>query len=291
MKYPTSALFALCVAVWGSTWLAITFQLGEVAPEASVCYRFALSSALLFAWCGLRGQGVRFSARQHGALVLQGVLMFGVSYLFVYRAESLIVSGLVAVGFSLSPLVNMLLARLAFDVPMSARVALGALLGIAGIVVLFAPEFGALGADRRALEGAWYVALAVATSAAGSVIASRNARIGLPVWPALAWGMLYGSACSLLAVLASGKQLAFSSAPGYIASLLYLSVLGSVVAFSAYMVLLQRIGAARTGYLGVAVPVIALVLSTLFEGYVWRSQTWIGVILAVIGNIVVLRRR
>jgi drug/metabolite transporter (DMT)-like permease len=177
------------------------------------------------------------------------------------------------------------------DVPMSARVALGSLLGIAGIVVLFAPEFGALGADRPALEGAWYVALAVVTSAAGSVIASRNARIGLPVWPALAWGMLYGSACSLLAVLASGKQLAFSSAPGYIASLLYLSVLGSVVAFSAYMVLLQRIGAARTGYLGVAVPVIALVLSTLFEGYVWRSETWIGVILAVIGNIVVLRRQ
>jgi drug/metabolite transporter (DMT)-like permease len=291
MKHPTSALFALCVAIWGSTWLAITFQLGEVAPEASVCYRFALSSALLFAWCVLRGQSVRFSVRQHGALVLQGVLMFGVSYLFVYRAESLIVSGLVAVGFSLSPLVNMLLARLAFDVPMSARVALGSLLGIAGIVVLFAPEFGALGADRRTLEGAWYVVLAVVTSAAGSVIASRNGRIGLPVWPALAWGMLYGSACSLLAVLASGKQLAFSSTPGYIASLLYLSVLGSVVAFSAYMVLLQRIGAARTGYLGVAVPVIALVLSTLFEGYVWRSETWIGVGLAVIGNIVVLRRQ
>ena len=290
MTRSTPALFALCVAIWGSTWLAITFQLGEVAPEASVCYRFLLASLLLFAWCGLRGLNLRFSRRQHGALATQGVLMFGVSYLFVYRAEALIVSGLVAVGFSLSPLVNMLLARLAFSVPMSGRVAFGSLLGIAGIAVLFAPELDGLRTDRRALTGAWYTMLAVITSAAGSVVASRNARIGLPVWPALAWGMLYGSACSLVAVLATGQQLRFAWSADYVASLLYLSVLGSVVAFSAYLTLLQRIGAARTGYLGVAIPVLALLLSTLFEGYTWQVETWIGVALAVAGNVVVLRR-
>lgn len=299
---PTStiALFILCVAIWSSTWLAIrfqlgsfhhgTFQLGDIAAEVSVFYRFLLASLLVFTWCRLRGLNLRFSSRQHLALAFQGVLMFGVSYVFVYRAEVLIVSGLVAVGFSASPLVNMLLARVAFYVPMSGRVAFGSLLGIAGIVILFAPEFDALSIDRRALTGVWYTALAVVTSAAGSVVASRNARIGLPVWPALSWGMLYGSACSLLVVLLSGQSLRFTWSPDYIASLLYLSVLGSVVAFSAYLTLLQRIGAARTGYLGVAIPVLALVLSTLFENYIWRVETWIGVALAALGNVVVLRR-
>jgi len=295
MPASTTALFILCVAIWGSTWLAITFQLGEVTPEASVLYRFLLASLLVFAWCALRRLNLRFSRRQHLALAFQGVFMFGVSYLFVYRAEALIVSGLVAVGFSASPLVNMLFARLALRVPMSRRVALGSLLGIAGIAILFAPELGALefdalGVDRRALTGACYTALAVVTSAAGSVVASRNARIGLPVWPALSWGMLYGSMCTLLVVLLTGKSLRFEWSAHYVVSLLYLAMLGSVIAFAAYLTLLQRIGAARAGYIGVAIPVLALLLSTLFEGYAWRMQTWIGVALAIAGNVAVLRR-
>ena len=287
----TTALFALCVAIWGSTWFGITFQLGEVAPEASVFYRFLLASLLAFGWCRLRRLNLRFSRWQHFALAFQGALLFGVSYVFVYRAEALIVSGLVAVGFSVSPLLNMLFARLAFRVPMSWRVAIGSLLGMTGIAILFAPELDALSVDSRVLTGAWYTALAALTSAAGSVVASRNARIGLPLWPALSWGMLYGSMCSLLVVLLTGRSLSIAWSANYLASLLYLSVLGSVIAFAAYLTLLQRIGAARTGYIGVAVPVLALLLSTLFEGYTWRTETWIGVVLAIAGNVVVLRRR
>jgi len=290
MTGSTAALFLLCVAIWGSTWLAITFQLGQVAAEASVVYRFFLASALLFAWCRLRRLNLRLSLRQHLALVLQGVFMFGISYPCVYRAETLVVSGLVAVGFSTSPLVNMLLARLAFAVPMSRRVALGSLVGIAGIAFLFAPELGAVRADRGVVAGVWYTALAVVTSAAGSVVASRNLHLGLPVWPALAWGMLYGSCAALLVVLLAGESLGFEWSAPYIASLLYLSVLGSVIAFSAYLTLLHRIGAARAGYIGVAVPIVALLLSTLFEGYTWHTETWIGMALAIAGNVIVLRR-
>jgi drug/metabolite transporter (DMT)-like permease len=203
------ALFLLCVAIWGSTWIAITFQLGQVEPEASVFYRFLLASILLFAWCRLRGLKLRFGARQHLALALQGTLLFGVSYMFVYHAESLVVSGLVALGFSATPLVNMLGAKLAFGTPMSRRVAFGAVLGTVGILFVFAPEIAAVAGDDRTLRGACYTALAVLTSAAGSLAASRNARIGITVQQAMAWGMLYGSACSLLVILFSGKPLAF----------------------------------------------------------------------------------
>lgn len=284
------ALFLLCVAIWSSTWIAITFQLGRVEPEASVFYRFLLASILLFGWCRLRGLQLRFDVRQHLALAFQGTLMFGVSYLFVYRAETLVVSGLVALGFSATPLVNMLGARLAFRTPITRRIALGAGLGTIGILFVFAPEIATVSGDTRTLRGAWYTALAVLTSAAGSLSASRNARIGIRVEQAMAWGMLYGSACSLLATLLSGKSLGFEWSVPYLASLMYLAVFGSVIAFAAYLTLLHRIGPARTGYIGVAIPIVALVISALAEDFTWRWETCAGLVLAIAGNVIILRR-
>jgi len=283
-------LFAMCVGIWGSTWIAITYQLGSVAPEASVFYRFLLAAGILFAFCRWKGLSLRFGWRQHLALAAQGTLMFSLSYMFVYHAEALVVSGLVAVGFSASPLLNMLGVRLAFGTPVSRRVAAGALLGIAGIVLVFWPELGTLSADTAAVRGSLYTALGVLASAPGGVIASRNSSRGMPVWQALAMGMLYGAACSLLITLAAGKPLGFEWSVSYVASLVYLSLFGSVVAFAGYLTLLERIGAARAAYIGVMVPIVALVISALFESYAWRAQTWLGIALSMAGNVVILRR-
>ncbi len=171
-------LFLICGAIWGSTWIAITFQLGNVQPAASVFYRFLLAALILFAFCRSRRLNLRFGLRQHLALMLQGMLMFSLSYLCVYYAETLVVSGLVAMGFSASPLLNMLGVRIAYGTPMSWRVAFGALLGIAGIVLVFWPELGPLTADSRLVRGTLYTVAAVVTSAAGSVTPSAGFRCG-----------------------------------------------------------------------------------------------------------------
>jgi drug/metabolite transporter (DMT)-like permease len=290
MALSNLSLFLMCAAIWGSTWIAITFQLGNVHPAASVFYRFLLAALILFAFCRTRGRNLRFGPRQHGALALQGVLMFSLSYLGVYYAETMVVSGLVAMGFSASPLLNMLGVRIAYDTPMSWRVALGALLGIAGIAVVFGPELGPLAADSTLVRGALLTAFAVITSAAGSVIASRNAARGVAVWQAMAYAMLYGSLCSLLVALLSGQSLGFDWSSRYLASLLYLAIFGSVMAFAGYLTLLERIGAARAGYIGVMVPIVALLISYWFEGFAWRATTWIGIALSIAGNVVILRR-
>src|SRR6478735_4267663 len=133
-------LFLACIAIWGSTWLAITFQLGRVAPEASVSYRFLLAAALLFAYCLARRLPLRFDRRQHMWIALQGVLMFSVSYIFVYYAEQNVVSGLVAAGYSASPLLGMLGMRAFFATPMTLKIAAGSTLGILGITLVFLPE-------------------------------------------------------------------------------------------------------------------------------------------------------
>jgi len=286
----TLNLYLTCVLIWGSTWIAITFQLGNVAPETSVFYRFLLASLLLFAFCKARGLSLAFNARQHALMAMQGVLMFSVSYIMVYYAESYVVSGLVAVGYSASPLLNMLGVRLLYGTPMSLRVTLGALLGIAGIVLVFWPEFRTLAGDSKVVMGATYTALAVIISAVASTLVTRNTHNGLPVWQTMAWGMLYGSIASLLIILVSGKSLHFEWTLPYVGSLLYLTLFGSILAFAGYYTLLARIGAGRAGYIGVMVPVIALFISALFEGFRWHAATWAGIALSLAGNVIILRK-
>jgi len=283
-------LFAGCVLIWGSTWIAITFQLGKVAPEASVSYRFLLASLLLFAYCFARGLPLRYTMRQHAWIALCGALMYSVSYIFVYYAEAHVVSGLVAVGYSASPLLGMIGLRVFFGIPMTAKIAAGSLLGIAGIAMVFAPEFSRLrSGEGNTVLGATYTALAVIVSAFGSVVAQRNQRARLPLWQSMAWGMFYGALLSFAVTLLSGRSLDFEATPAYISSLLYLTVFGSVAAFAGYLTLLERIGAARAGYTGVMVPIVALVISAAFEGFRWHALTWAGIAVSVAGNVLVLR--
>ena len=136
----TLTVFAGCVAIWGTTWLAITYQLGSVAVEASVAYRFLLAAALLTAYCKLRRLPMSFTVAEHAVLALLGFLMYSIGYLFVYRAEMHVASGLVAVGYSASPLLAMFGMRIAFGHAMNVRMMVGALLGIAGVTLVYWPE-------------------------------------------------------------------------------------------------------------------------------------------------------
>ena len=282
-------LFAVCVLIWGSTWLAITFQLGTVAPEVSVGYRFIIASAALFAYCGLRGLKLRFTWRQHVDLILFGASMFCISYIFVYYAETYIVSGMVAVGYSAGPLLNMLMARAMFSTPMTTRVTVGALFGIAGIVCVFWHEFANLSVSRNAELGAILTMLSVVASSAGSMVATRIQKSGYSTWSSMAWGMLYGGVMALVIGVILGKPLSFEATFGYVGSLFYLAIFGSVITFACYLTLLARIGAARAAYIGVMVPIVALAVSFFFEKFAWGWLTTLGVALSLAGNIVILR--
>ena len=282
-------LFLVCVAIWGSTWLAIKFQLGRVAPEASVFYRFLLGSVLIFAYCLARRKPLRFPWREHLWLALLGVLMFSVSYICVYYAERFVVSGLVAVGYSASPLLGMLGMRLFFGTPMTRRVIAGSILGIVGIALVFKPEFSRLHGDSDTAVGALFTVLSVVIATLGSMVAHRNHEARIPLWQGMAWGMLYGSMFSLGVALALGRPLEFEFTAGYILSLVYLAVLGSIIAFGAFLTLIKRVGAARAGYIGVMVPIVALVVSAAFEGFQWHALTWLGIAISVAGNVIVLR--
>jgi len=286
----TLTLFAGCIAIWGTTWFAITYQLGVVPIEASVAYRFLLAAALIAAYCWMRRLPMRFNAAQHAALALFGLLMYSVGYLFVYRAQLHVVSGLVAVGYSTGPLLAMFGMRIAFGQPITARMTLGALLGIAGVAIVYAPELGSAGHRGSVAIGALFTAAAVLVTTLGNLAAHRNHQQKLTGWPTMAWSMGYGGLVSLAAALTFGDGLAFDWSPGYVISLLYLTVFGSILAFAGFLELLGRIGPARASYIGVMVPIVALVISALFENFSWHPLTVLGVAISVTGNVLVLRR-
>jgi drug/metabolite transporter (DMT)-like permease len=288
-QLPTWQLFAIAAAIWSTTWHAILYQLAHTTPEVGVALRFALAALVALAVALWRGERLRCSAREHRWLALQGVFMYSLSYLAVYHAELHVPSGLVAVGYSASPLVNGIGAWLLWRTPIGPRFVAGGVLCVAGVTLIFWPEFARVAAGDGAARGALFTLGAVLLSAVGSLAASRNAAHKLPFWPALGWGMAWGAALSSVVAWAGGASFAWPAPPSWWLSLAYLSVAGSVIAFACYLVLQQRVGPGAASTLGVMTPVIALGVSALFEGFLPVLQTWLGAALAVAGNALILR--
>jgi drug/metabolite transporter (DMT)-like permease len=283
-------LYVAAVLIWGSTWIAITFQLGKVPPEVSVAYRFALASLILLAWCRARGLRLAFPWRDHLWIALQGALLFGINYVCVYLAEGRISSGLVALIFSLMVFLNILGARIFFATPLNPIAVLGATIGVSGVALIFLPELGRSSDMGPRGVGIALALVATVSASLGNMVASRNQGRGLPVVQVNAFGMFYGALFVGLYALSIGQAFVFEGSTRYVLSLCYLALFGSVFAFGAYLTLIGRIGAERAGYAMVAIPIVALLISTVFEGLPWRRETLIGAGLCLAGNALVLRR-
>ena len=284
-------LYALTSLIWGSTWIAITFQLGAVAPEASIVYRFALAALVLGVFVLVRRLPMAYTWRQHGFIALQGAFLFSFNYILVYLAEQLLTSGLVAIVFSNIIIMNVLLGALFLGNPIRPRVVVGGLLGVAGLALVFSPELVGFDFSGGRASGLALSFVAVLSASVGNIISARNQRAGLPIVQTNALGMAYGTVLTLVIALLRGVDFSFEASPAYVSSLLYLAVFGSVIAFGSYLTLIGRMGVDRAGYIGVVFPLVALGLSTLFEGLAWNLPGLLGVLLVAAGNVLVLSRR
>lgn len=282
-------LFLLPSFIWGTTWLAIKFQLGTVAPEVSVGWRFALASLLLLGWCIVRGVPLRFSGGDHGRLALLGLLLFGVNYVLVYRSEQHLTSGLVSVLFAFLVFWNLLGARVFFGTPAPRAVLLGAILGVGGVALVFWPEVTSMRAGAARGVGIALAVAATAIASAGNLYSQRLFATGIAVVPGTGVAMGYAALAVLGYCAATRVPFSFDPRPGYVLSLAYLAVFGSVVAFVSFLTLLRRIGAGRSGYTAAVIPIVAMLASTVFEGYRWSAAALTGLALVIAGTVLVLR--
>jgi drug/metabolite transporter (DMT)-like permease len=224
-------------------------------------------------------------------MAAQGATFFGLNYVGVYVAERHVASGLVAVVFTTIVFMTPLGTRIAFGTPIAPRVVIGGGLGVVGVAMLFLPELRGASGDTRTLTGIGYAFGATVIAAVGNLVTLRLQREQVPVFTGTAWGMAYGALTAAVCAALAGAEWTFDARLPYVASLVYLVVLGSIVAFGAYFLLLRQVGPALASFVGVSTPVVAMLLSTLFEGYQWTGTAAIGVVLAISGNVIALRGR
>lgn len=284
-----TVLYITTVLIWGSTWLAIEFQLGVVEPEVSIVYRYLIASLLLFIYCKIKQLKLIFELKYHLWFAVLGVTLFCLNYILAYRAQIHITSALAAIAFSTMLWINIILSRLIFGTRAGRRVLIGAFLGIVGIVVIFAPQVREVSLSDSVFYGSMLALLGALVASIGNIVSQGAQNRTLPVVQSNAWGMLYGAMLTAIISVFRGQEFTFDATFTYIASLVYLAVFGSIVAFGAYLTLLGRIGAHKAGYATVMFPVVALILSLLFEGLRLDVTIVLGTALVLFGNVLVLK--
>jgi drug/metabolite transporter (DMT)-like permease len=290
----TIAAFILVTLIWGSTWLVIKDQISAVPPSWTVAYRFILAAVGMFALARLRGESLRIDRAGMGLAAVVGLFQFSGNFQFVYRAEHYLTSGIVAVLFALLMVPNALLSRLFLKAPIGWRFLAGSAVAIIGIGLLLlheyraAPVLSSAGMGGSVPIGIALTLAALLSASAANVLQATEAARRQPIVPLIAWSMAFGTLVNVIFSWTTSGPPIFDPRPQYLAGIAYLAIIGSVVTFPLYFGLIRTMGAGRAAYNGVAVPVVAMALSTLFEGYHWGALAIGGAVLAMVGLLIAL---
>lgn len=286
------APFLIVTFIWGSTWLVIRHQLGVVPANWSIAYRFAIAAVAMGIYARASGVSLRLATRDHGFAAVMGIALFGLNFNFVYRAEGYVASGLVALVFALLLVPNTLLALAFLRQGVSRPFLAGSAVAVSGLALLFWHELAASPAGPGAVAAGIGLTLAgVFCASIGNVMQATARAKTLPALTMLTWGMAYGAlADAAFAYMIAGPPV-FDFSLGYMLGLGYLGIVASAVAFPLYLGVIQAVGSGRAAYSSLLVPVQAMALSTIFEGYRWGLPAAAGVALVLGGLLLALRGR
>jgi drug/metabolite transporter (DMT)-like permease len=284
-------LFISTLICWSPTWYLIKFQFGVVDPLISIFYRFFIASIIVFIFLILSKKKISFNLHQHLSFLLLGVTLFSLNYIFFYLANTYLISGIVTIAFSTILIMNILGERIYFKIKSSKETLFAAGFGIVGILIIFGNELLNFKLEDKTHIGIILSFIATFWASTGNLIHQKNSKDKIPFVQSIAYGMLYGSIFTLIVAKFRGAELLFDDSFSYISSLLYLSIIGSVLAFYLYLKLLESIGSARAGYIGVIMPIIALIISTIFEGLQWTNNLIFGLPVLIFGCVLILKQK
>ena len=284
-------LFISTLLCWSPTWYLIKFQFGVVDPLISIFYRFFIASIIVFIFLILSKKKMSFNLHQHLSFLLLGVTLFSLNYIFFYLANTYLISGIVTIAFSTILIMNILGERIYFKIKSSKETLFAAGFGIVGILIIFGNELLNFRLEDKTHIGIILSFIATFWASTGNLIHQKNSKDKIPFIQSIAYGMLYGSLFTLIVAKFRGAEIIFDNSISYILSFLYLSIIGSVVAFYLYLKLLDNIGSARAGYIGVIMPIIALIISTIFEGLQWSNNLIFGLPVLIFGCVLILNQK
>lgn len=284
--------FIVCTLVWSSTWLVIRWQLGVVPPSWSVSYRFLIACVAMFAVARVSGGRLRLTPREHGLAAVYGIAQYALNYYCVYMGERTVTSGLVAVAFALLVVPNALFAWIFLKQGLSRAFLLGSAVAMIGLALLFWHEIAAAPAARGViLAGIGWSLAGVFFSSVANVMQANKQAGAIPAPTLIAWGMAWGSLFDCAVAYAMDGPPVLDPHPAYWVGTLYLALIGSALAFSCYFAVIRAIGPGRAAYTSVLSPVLAMLLSTIFERYRWSWEAGLGCALAIAGLVVALRAK
>ncbi|WP_394222191.1 DMT family transporter [Alteromonas gracilis] len=283
-----ATLFTLCCLIWGSTWIAITYQIGHTSETFAIALRYLLASACLGAYCIIRRLPLKLPAHVHVKMAAVGLFLYSLNYTLLYMAQAHIISALLALMSSCIIYINVVLRRWWLKEPIRKEVVVGATFGLLGIICLFVPEFSKVSMDAALATGLAIAFVSFFCASTGNVISERILTSGTPVIQMNFYAMSYAMVLLFMTSLAMPGELIIPTSTEFYVSLLYLAVFGSVFAFGAYMKLLKQMGADKAAYVVLVYPMVALVISTFFEGYTWSVLSVVGVVIVLLGNAIAM---
>ena len=284
-------LFGLTLFCMSPTWYVIKFQLGYVDPLVSVFYRFITASVLIFIYLLIKKKSLKFSINHHIWFLLFGICLYSINYVFFYLSNTYLISAFPAVVFSTVIIMNILGENFYFKKKPSIKTLFGATIGMLGIAIIFNDEIFNFNLSNGTHIGLLLALLGTFFASTGNLVYQRNLNHNFPLIETLAYAMLYGSLVTFLITQIKGTELLFEYSFKYIISLSYLSIVGSIFAFIFYLKLIEKVGPGRAGYVGVVMPVLALLISTVFENLEWDTDLIIGLPILIIGAVLVINQK
>ena len=284
-------LFIATLFCWSPTWYLIKFQLGYVDPLVSVFYRFVAASLIIFIYLVIKRANLRFSFNHHIWFLFFGTCLYSINYVFFYTSNTYLVSAFPAIVFSTVVIMNILGEWFYFKKKPTLKTFIGVAIGMLGIIIIFNKEIFNFSLSNGTHIGLLLALLGTFCASTGNMVHQRNLNNNFPLIETIAFAMFYGSLITLLITQLNNTELLFEFTFRYISSLAYLSVFGSIFAFVFYLKLLERVGPGRAGYVGVVMPVIALLISTIFENLEWHTDLIVGLPILLAGAILVINQK
>ncbi len=286
MKKADYFLYGIVLFGWSTSWLPLKAQIGSVDPEISILWRFTIALIICFIITKLQKSSLIFPLKVHFKMALMGFFMFSTNFTLFYYASEHVASGLLAVVWSMTSIINIFMVAIITRSKPNYFQLLASAIGLFGITLIFIPE---LKISKLAFESLIMCIVGTISFCLGNLVSRSLQNENIPVMSSNSYGMLYGCFVLIIYALILDHPFRISFETSYLAGLLWLSIISTVLTFTCYLTLLGRIGAGRVGYATIVFPIFALLISTIFENYVWTPLAFVGVSLIILGNLIMAK--
>ena len=287
-------LFLGALLFWSATCsiIGLTQVNIDLDPTISVFIRFILAGLIILAYVILTNRKLIFSLKEHLYFFILGIFLYSGNYIFFYHSNVYLPSNIPATVFCLLTIFNILGEKFIFKKPITSMTLSGALLGIAGIGIIFYQDFVNFNLNSGTTLGLMFALFATLSASAGNLIAIYNKRnYNIPLLQNVAFAMIYGALVALIVSFIKGAEFYIPIHNfSYLLGLAYLIIFGSIISFLCYIRFIENTSASTGGYIGVIMPILALIISMIFEDVKPDIFFLTGLPVALIGLLLILKQ-